>query len=88
MIKMDNHEVINRFKKATEREIKALEEDYKNTEDTTTKENIVKNIANCYNKLQQYNKLEKKIGDDFSLIPEKPEEVIVNFLKNMWKSWK
>ena len=52
MIKMDNHEVINRFKKATEREIKALEEDYKNTENITTKENIAKNIANqailCY----------------------------------------
>lgn len=78
MIKMDNHEVINRFKKAIEREIKALEEDYKNTEDITEKENIVKNIANCYNKLQQYNKLEKKIGDDFSLIPEKPKEVIAS----------
>ena len=78
MIRMDNHEVINRFKKATEREIKALEEDYKNTENITAKENIAKNIANCYNKLQQYNKLEKKIGDDFSLIPEKPEEVIAS----------
>ncbi len=78
MIKMNNHEVINRFRKATEREIEALEEDYQNTEDITEKENLAKNIANCYAKLQQYNGVEKKIGDDFSLIPEIPEEVIAS----------
>lgn len=78
MIKMNNHEVINRFKKATKREIEALEEDYKNTEDITEKENLAKNIANCYAKLQQYNEVEKKIGDDYALIPEKPEEVIAS----------
>ena len=81
MIKMNNHEVINRFRKSTKRKIEALEEDYQNTEDITEKENIAKNIANCYNKLQQYNKLEKKIGDDFSLIPEKPKEVIASMDK-------
>lgn len=81
MIKMNNHEVINRFKKATKREIEALEDDYKNTEDITVKENIAKNIANCYAKLQQYNGVEKKIGDDFSLIPEIPEEVIASMDK-------
>ena len=64
MIKMNNHEVINRFKKATKREIEALEEDYQNTEDITKKENITRNIANCYAKLQQYNEVEKKIGNN------------------------
>lgn len=81
MIKMNNHEVINRFKKATNRKIEALEEDYQNTEDIIEKENLAKNIANCYNKLQQYNEVEKKIGDDFSLIPEIPEEVIASMDK-------
>lgn len=78
MIKMNNHEVINRFKKATKREIEALENDYQNTEDITEKENLAKNIANCYMKLQQYDEVKIKIGDDFSLIPEKPEEVIAS----------
>lgn len=78
MIKMNNHEVINRFKKATKREIEALEENYQNTEDITEKENLAKNIANCYAKLQQYNEVEEKIGNDYALIPEKPEEVIAS----------
>lgn len=78
MIKMDNHEIINRFKKATRREIEALENDYQNTEDIVKKENIARSIANCYTKLQQYDEVERKIGDDFSLIPEKPEEVIAS----------
>lgn len=78
MIKMDNHEIINRFRKATRREIEALENDYQNTEDIVKRENIARSIANCYTKLQQYNEVERKIGDDYALIPEKPEEVIAS----------
>lgn len=85
MIKMDNHEIINRFKKATRREIEALENDYQNTEDIVKRENIARSIANCYTKLQQYNEVERKIGDDYALIPEKPEEVIASMdrIQNM-----
>lgn len=78
MIKMNNHEVIDRFKKATKREIEALEENYKSTEDIVERENIAKNIANCYMKLQQYDEVKRKIGDNYCLIPEKPEEVIAS----------